>query len=152
MGTVIQLKRSATPGKIPLVSDIVLGELAVNTYDGSAFLKKDNGSASIIQLVTTDKLKTINNQNINGIGNIVVSLGTKTGEAVVVAFSGNPKKATVTFTTDFADDQYAISLMSSDSRMWTIESKTQSGFVINSNANKAITSPVMYTAIKYGEV
>lgn len=70
MGTVIQLKRSATPGKIPVVSDIVLGELAVNTYDGSAFLKKDNGLASIIQLATTDKLKTINNQNINGTGDL----------------------------------------------------------------------------------
>jgi hypothetical protein len=46
----IKLKRSATPGKIPTVSDLGLGELAINTFDGKAYLKKDDGSESIVEL------------------------------------------------------------------------------------------------------
>jgi hypothetical protein len=38
------LKKSDVPGKIPQVSDLVAGEVAINTADGKIFLKKDNGS------------------------------------------------------------------------------------------------------------
>ena len=40
----IQLKRSATAGAVPTVFDLVLGEIAVNTADGLAFIKKTNGA------------------------------------------------------------------------------------------------------------
>jgi hypothetical protein len=49
----IELKRSAVPGKVPTTSSLSLGELALNTFDGKVFLKKDNGSESIIELATT---------------------------------------------------------------------------------------------------
>ena len=52
MANRIRIRRSAVPGKIPTVSDVELGELAVNTYDGKAFLKKDNGTESIVTLGT----------------------------------------------------------------------------------------------------
>jgi len=41
MATPIRIRRSAVPGKVPTVDQVQLGELAVNTYDGKAFLKKD---------------------------------------------------------------------------------------------------------------
>jgi hypothetical protein len=48
---ILRLKRSSTPGKIPLTTDLQLGELAVNTYDGKAYLKKDvSGSETIVNL------------------------------------------------------------------------------------------------------
>jgi len=50
MSTPIRIKRSAVPGKVPTTSDLQLGELAINTYDGRAFLKKDNGSESIVSV------------------------------------------------------------------------------------------------------
>ena len=50
MSTPIRIKRSAVPGKIPTTGDLQLGELAINTYDGRAFLKKDNGSESIVSV------------------------------------------------------------------------------------------------------
>ena len=53
MAVKIELKRSAVPGKIPTVNQLDLGELAINTYDGTVYLKQDNGVQSIIQLATT---------------------------------------------------------------------------------------------------
>jgi len=50
MANLIKLKRSAVAGKAPTTSDLELGELALNTYDGELYTKKDNGSASIVEL------------------------------------------------------------------------------------------------------
>ena len=41
MSTPIRIKRSAVPGKRPQVSDLQLGELALNTYDGELTTKRD---------------------------------------------------------------------------------------------------------------
>jgi hypothetical protein len=43
MANTLKIKRSAVEGKVPLVTDLQLGELAVNTYDGKLFLKRDDG-------------------------------------------------------------------------------------------------------------
>ena len=50
----IKLKRSSVSANVPNVSDLTLGELAVNTYDGKLFFKKDNGVDSIESIVTTN--------------------------------------------------------------------------------------------------
>lgn len=50
MANLIKLKRSAVAGKAPVVGDLELGELALNTYDGKLYTKKDNGTASIVEL------------------------------------------------------------------------------------------------------
>ena len=49
--TDIKLKRSATAGKIPLTTDLDLGEIAINTYDGKLYIKKDVGGTESIVLV-----------------------------------------------------------------------------------------------------
>lgn len=48
--TYIKFKRSAVSGKVPTISDIDLGELAINTYDGKLFIKKDDGTQSIVDI------------------------------------------------------------------------------------------------------
>jgi hypothetical protein len=50
MAQTVQLKRSAVAGKVPTTSDLSLGELALNTYDGKLYTKKDDGTASIVEL------------------------------------------------------------------------------------------------------
>jgi hypothetical protein len=50
MANTIKIKRSAVAGKAPAVGDLDLGELALNTYDGKLYTKKDNGTASIVEL------------------------------------------------------------------------------------------------------
>jgi len=47
---IVKLKRSAVPGKIPQVSDLALGELGVNTYDGKLYIQKDNGVQSVVEV------------------------------------------------------------------------------------------------------
>ena len=47
MATPIRIKRSAVAGKKPTDSQLQLGELAVNFYDGKIFLKQDQGGVGI---------------------------------------------------------------------------------------------------------
>ena len=51
MPNTVKLKRSATAGKVPLITDLELGELALNTYDGKLYTKKSvSGTESIVDL------------------------------------------------------------------------------------------------------
>lgn len=50
MASAIKIKRSAVQGKVPSTTDLQLGELAVNTYDGKLFLKKDNGTEAVVEI------------------------------------------------------------------------------------------------------
>jgi hypothetical protein len=61
----VQLKRSATASKVPLVADLQLGELALNTYDGRLFFKKDPGTAAIVTVTTTDDTQTLTNKTLS---------------------------------------------------------------------------------------
>ena len=50
MADTILVKRSATATKVPTTAQLALGEIAINTYDGIVYLKKDNGTPSIVAL------------------------------------------------------------------------------------------------------
>jgi hypothetical protein len=50
MANLIQVKRSAVPGKVPTTADLALGEIAINTYDGIMYIKMDNGVQSIMAI------------------------------------------------------------------------------------------------------
>ena len=54
MANKIRLKRSGVEGKVPVVENLSLGELAVNTFDGKLFFKKNDGSDSLESIVTTN--------------------------------------------------------------------------------------------------
>ena len=64
MANVVKLKRSAVSGNVPTTSQLELGEVALNTFDGDLFFKKDNGTESIISVVTTDGSQTLTNKTI----------------------------------------------------------------------------------------
>ena len=77
---------------------------------------------------------------------------TKADVVAGASFAGNPKTATVTFGTAFADANYSVSIMSTANRTWTVSSVAAGSFVINSNSNTALTGKNVYwTAIKHGE-
>ena len=59
MTSIIRLKRSGVAGKVPGVGDIVLGEIAVNTFDGRVFFKKNNGGDAVLELTTKDILSAV---------------------------------------------------------------------------------------------
>lgn len=48
--TTFRLKRSAVPGKVPTTGQLELGEVAINTYDGKVYIKKDDGTASVVEV------------------------------------------------------------------------------------------------------
>jgi len=55
MSTVLQHKRSSVQGNIPSTSDLALGEIAINTRDGKAFLKRDvSGTESVLEFLSFD--------------------------------------------------------------------------------------------------
>ena len=51
MANRLKLKRSAVPGKVPTTADLDLGEIAINTYDGKAYMKKNVGGVESIVLL-----------------------------------------------------------------------------------------------------
>ena len=83
MSSNIKLKRSAVQDKIPTVSNLSLGELAINTFDGKVFLKKDvSGTESIVTLqeITEDNLgidsSAINNSSSTVLSDVLADLDT----------------------------------------------------------------------------
>jgi hypothetical protein len=96
MSTIIKAKRSSVQGKVPVTTDLELGEFAINTYDGKLFTKKNvNGTESIVDLslgttnlgysanstavtVTSDTGSDINILAANGTIAGVLTAGTQT--------------------------------------------------------------------------
>lgn len=76
----------------------------------------------------------------------IVGERSKAGWITYTSFVGNPKKAPVRFDIPFVDTNYGIVVGGQDTRQWSIEEQTPEGFVINSNANQAITSSVFWNA------
>jgi hypothetical protein len=67
MSTNITHKKSAVPGKSPEVSQLAFGEIAINTYDGVLYFKKDDGSGeSIVPLSSSEAVTSA--INIDGSG------------------------------------------------------------------------------------
>ena len=50
MAANIKLKRSAVQSRVPTTTDLELGELGLNTYDGKVYMKKDDGTAAIVEV------------------------------------------------------------------------------------------------------
>lgn len=73
------------------------------------------------------------------------------GTVTAVSFTGNPKKATITFPIAFSNTSYTVVPVGlSDVRSFTIESKTTTTAVINTNANQTITGNIDWIALPYG--
>lgn len=65
MANKIVIKRASTTGKIPTTSDLDLGELAINTYDGRLFAKRNDGSPTIIDLKQNDPIRVLGDASSN---------------------------------------------------------------------------------------
>jgi hypothetical protein len=65
MANKVLIKRSAVQSKNPATTDLSLGELALNTYDGNLFFKKSpGGTDSIVTVVTLDGTQTLTNKTL----------------------------------------------------------------------------------------
>jgi hypothetical protein len=58
MAQTVKLKRSSVAKKVPTISDLELGELAMNTNDGKVYFEKSGSSVSVQTVLTTDSQTT----------------------------------------------------------------------------------------------
>ena len=110
MASNIRIKRSAVANKVPTTSDLSLGELAINFYDGKLFLKQDTSGVGVAttviavnpQALTTSSSPTFQNLTVvsqigigatsykGASGQFLKSTGTGlTWEALTAAAPGN---------------------------------------------------------------
>ena len=105
MAQVVKLKRTSVQGRIPSISNLELGELAINTHDGRIFFEKDDGTLSIQEILTTNSQTsgsfnltgaiTASSLQINGnaniTGNLVLGGNITIGDASsdTIAFQGD---------------------------------------------------------------
>lgn len=52
----IKLKSSSVSNKVPLVGELVLGEICINTFDGKQYFKRNNGTDSIIRVLDSQDI------------------------------------------------------------------------------------------------
>lgn len=60
MAQIIRLKRSTTAGSAPTTSDLSIGELAINVYDGKVFLRRSGSVDDIRQVLTNEYTGSVN--------------------------------------------------------------------------------------------
>ncbi len=58
MAQIIKLKRNLSTGNKPTTSDLEIGELAMNVYDGKVFLRKSGSADTIQEFITNDFVGT----------------------------------------------------------------------------------------------
>ncbi len=70
MAQTIKLKRSSTSGAAPTTSQLELGEVAINTYDGKMYIKKDvGGTESIVEITGGSG----GSSNLSGLSDVTIS-------------------------------------------------------------------------------
>jgi len=88
MANTVVLKRSAVSGRVPSTGDLALGEIAINTYDGNLFFKKDNGTASVVSVATLTGSQTLTNKTLSSptiTGTLTVANGVGTNGQVLTS-------------------------------------------------------------------
>lgn len=78
-------------------------------------------------------------------------LRTKVSGALSTTFAGSPRTSAISFTTSFPSANYSVSVTGEDSRAWSIENKSSTGFTINSNSDAALSGTTYWIAVAYGE-
>ena len=133
---------SSTSAQVPAAMMIAVSEGTINA--ASLWILS---TAAPITLGTT----ALTFVNISG-----GTLSLKSGSVAAGSFTGNPKTASVTFSTAYPNTNYAISCIElaavGSSHNITITSKSSTGFTINLGANNITgVTEVLWQTSKYGE-
>ena len=96
MATPFRLKRSSVTGKRPALSDVQIGELAFNFYDGHLFAERDTGGVGIGTTVAllTPWIENFGGGSITYVG--VVTANTYHGDQVIGTPAGGFKTGAFT--------------------------------------------------------
>lgn len=97
MANTLKLKRSATPAAVPTTGQLDLGEVAINTYDGKMYIKKDDGTPAVVEIGAG-----------GGGGSGTVTSVNLTAPASGVTVSGGPITTSGSITLALNDDLAAV--------------------------------------------
>jgi hypothetical protein len=115
VATKIKLKRSAVSNKVPLASQLEVGELALNTTDGKIYLKKEDSTISdtsqkIFQrgteVLVTDN-GTSNSSIVTSVSGVSKVIVTQAGTEFTESIKISPNKS-INFTDDSGDSYVAL--------------------------------------------
>jgi hypothetical protein len=93
MSNQILHKRSAVPAKVPATTDLAFGELAVNHYDGKAYIKANNGGADFIADLTANQNITVTG-DVSGSGTTSLALTLPTTGIVANTYNNSATQVT----------------------------------------------------------
>ena len=72
----VLLPRSSIPGRAPTLNEIEFGEIAINTHDGKAYIKRDKNGEVSIQTIGSEEVDNVYYVSTSGVyGNDGKSLG-----------------------------------------------------------------------------
>jgi hypothetical protein len=140
MANTVVLKRSAVSGRNPTTSDLALGELALNTYDGNLFFKKDSGTASIVTVVTLAGTQTLTNKTLAS-PNVTGSITFADGSVQPTAYTG-PYAKVSSNTTAIPNKGYLANTGSGSFTITLPASPTTGQFVVIADDNAFGTNPL----------
>jgi hypothetical protein len=135
MANTIILKRSATPSKVPTTAQLALGEVAINTFDGRMFIKKDDGTPSVVEI---GGVTSVNGQT----GDAVLST-TDVNEGSNQYFTTARARASVSAGAGISYNS-ATGVISTAQGLTTTSSPTFAGLTLNGNVT--ITGNIVPTA------
>jgi len=130
----LKFKRSAVPSKAPALGDLELGELAINTYDGKVYMKKDNGTASIVEVGGAGGGGTVTSVAGTGTVNGITLTGTVTSSGSLTlggTLSGVSLTSQVSGTLPVANGGTGATSLTS-------------GYLIKGNGTSAASASVVY--------
>ena len=118
----------ASAGITGSLSGSIFGYVS-NTQTGSFILSSQTGSMTVASASYVSSMKA--------------------GSGSVVSFTGTPLVSSITFGTAFDNNSYSVTVTGEDPRVWSVQSKSATGFTINSNASQALTGPVYWIATPF---
>lgn len=143
MATVIQFKRSSTQNSVPAVSDLSLGELAVNTYHGRFYTEKNDGSASVVEVGSNPASLTVNDAysfpTSDGSSNQVL----QTNGSGTLSFADQPSSGIVVFTYSISSTTTSITGNDDNSNSLSYTSGSEQVYI---NGVKLVGGGADYTA------
>lgn len=123
----------------------------LNTRDTNNRNRSNHTGTQLASTISDFQTTVSSNANVTANTAKLSALKTKSGVITPATFVGFPRKATVTFSTPFADANYSMTVIGTNGRTWVVETVTANGFTINSGSNIALTGNVYWTATKHGE-
>jgi hypothetical protein len=119
---------------------VTVGTTSSQTIDGSSSKILNNNDS--IEIVSDGSNWII----AAGTGTVTSSTTAKSGIVSNTTWTGSPLNYQVTFTSAFPSTNYSVTVTGGDARVWTIESRGTTGFIINSNSNTGLLYPTYWIA------